>query len=373
MATYDAASNTLFVTDFRLTGIYQSASPSAALPSELTFMGEKFKVLDCAVDDLKQFKLGSSVTLLFTADGQVAGAEDPAKVRSNAVGMVDPSSSGNKVTVNILNAPSEALKTIEGTISGDAASYRTGLVSVSGLANNSLRLTRLTSKSTGSSLNVSARTLGDAPLAENVQVFERIGSGGIYETSLSAVTTKTVPASKILYQRLNYAGAVDLLVLSDVTGDGYTYGIAKNGEEPAGSFDGSTFYNRSTIVRNSTGEEALKTVGGVSYRDGQFIGLAASLDQLDTLPRTAGSMALNSVTKAARSDFDLSSMYFSRGGVTLPIYDKVQCYNASTKTWFDGETVEELLNACLSYGDSFTVYYDRSASEGGKVRIIVAN
>lgn len=374
VATYDAASNTLFVTDFRLTGIYQSASPSAALPNTLKFLDKDFDVLDCAVDDLKQFKLGSSVTLLFTADGKVAGAEDPSKVRSNAVGMVTDSSSGSDVTVELVGAPTGKLETITGTISGDAASYRTGLVSVTGLANNSLRLTRLTSKSTGSSLNVSARTLGDAPLAENVQVFERIGSGGIYATSLPAVTTKTVPASKILYQRLNYAGAVDLLVLSDVTGDGYTYGIAKNGEEPAGSFGDSEFFNRTTTVCNSENKGGvLTTVGGVSYRDGQFIGLAASLDKLDTLPRVAGSMALSSVTKAVRSDFDLSSMYFSRSGVTLPIYDKVQCYNASTKTWFDGKTVEERLNACLSYGDSFTVYYDRSASEGGKVRIIVAN
>lgn len=73
MGTYDKSSDTLFVSDLKLSGLYENAYPNAAAPSTVTVMGAKPTVLPSAQADLAAFKVGDKVTLLLTTTGQVAG------------------------------------------------------------------------------------------------------------------------------------------------------------------------------------------------------------------------------------------------------------------------------------------------------------
>lgn len=413
VAAFDPSNKTLYVTDFRLTGIYESAEPNTAMPTSVTVLGKKLPVLDCAVDDLKNLKLNSSVTFLLSPDGKVAGAVSSSTLRSNTVGYV-----GTDSKVHLLNAPRTGtdLSTLDAP--ANAERYADCLVTVTGTRSgntNSISLSRLNGRTPSGPLNLKTRTLDGTPLAENVVVFDRIANSGIRQVSLAAVSVDSVPASKIAYQRTNAAGEVDLLVLNDVTGDLYTYGIATNGwtrpvseetdqtkdEEPqdpdkngSTGTDFPTINNRITTVTNSKGE-ALKVVGGTSYKDGQFIGLAASVETLNGTSdhRHAASVALKSVEKVSPANFNMNTMLFFSGSIQLPISDDVQCYNAQTKTWFgasstqgsasgetsSGETVSggtsslDNLRACLSYSSNLTVYYDRDPGQGGKVRVVVAN
>lgn len=372
VGAYDAAAKILYVTDFRLTGTYQEAAPNTAAPARIKVFGRWLDVLEPAIDDLKQFKLGSSVTLLFAPDGKVAGAVAPSSARSNAVGVVKESS-GGEARVELLGAPTEELSTISGKFSGKVENYQGSLVSVSSAANGSLSLSRLTSQNNKDAVDLRARTVGEAKLRENVGVYERVGTGAISPISLADITVDTVPASKVVYARRDYAGQVDLLVLDDVTGDQYVYGKAESGEQIG--YGGSLSYaNRTLTVINGEEGPFLTTICSTYYKDGQFIGLAASLNELDGLPRTAGAVALKSVSGAGRDDFDLEAGRFSSGTLELPIWSGVRCYNAATKTWFTAnqDNMKDL-NACLSYSRDLTVYYDRDPSQGGKVRIVVAN
>lgn len=361
VASFAPANSTLYVTDFRLTGIYAAATPNTAMPTSVTVLGQQLDVLDCAVDDLKDLKLNTAVTFLLSPDGKVAGAVNASTLRSNTVGYVDGSD------VHLLNAPA-SLSSL--SITGSAANYADCLVTVTGTTNG-LSFTRLTSRSPSGALDLKARTLGGVPLADNVAVFDRVANSGIQPVSLADVAVNSVPASKVAYHRTNAAGQIDLLVLDDVTGDLYTYGIADVGEKSGGAGD-MAYSNRTTIVTGSSG--TLETVGGTSFQKGQFIGLAASTSMLDGLPRTASSVALKSVEKVAPSNFNLGTEHFFSGSVELPIADGVQCYNAQTKDWFkSGGNAMDNLRACLAYSNSLTVYYDRDPGQGGKVRIVVAN
>lgn len=386
VAAFDPTNKTLYVTDFRLTGAYESASPNTSMPTEITVLGKKLPVLDSAVADLKNLKLNSAITVLLTPDGKVAGAVSASTLRSNTVGYITSSAAGSEtsagsVTVKLLNAPNTGdkekldLTEVSGNFSGNPESYADCLVTVTGTTGG-ITLSRLSNRTAKDSLNMKTRMLGDAPLAENVTVFDRIASSGIQKVPLSAVTVDSVPAAKIVYQRANAAGEVDLLVLDDVTGDLYTYGIAKNGDTGVQGSGDMTYTNRTTTVTNS-GSESLTVVGGTTYRDGQFIGLAKSLTAgtVDNYPRPASSIALKSVEKVTPANFNLSTGLFFSGSVELPIWEEgVQCYNAQTKTWFSsGETAMENLNACLAYSSNLTVYYDRDPAQGGKVRIVAAN
>ena len=363
VGVFDASANTLYVTDFRLTGVYQSASPNTAAPAQITMFNKEFEVLESAIDDLNDFKIGSSMTLLLTADGKVAGAVNTSQARSTAVGVVTADSSGSSVTVDLLGAPTGLLQ-VSGTISGQAEDYRGSLVSVTAGSGQTVYLSKLISNGTSSALNVANKTLGSASLAENISIYERVGNSAISAITLADLTVDTVAASKIVYLRKNYAGKVDLLVLNDVTGDCYTYGIATMGTKEG---SGTIPYSNTTTTVTNSDKDSLTTIGGSNFKDGQFIGLAASLDTLDGYPKIAGSLELKSVKNVSLTNFNTQTNVFFSGSLELPISDNVQCYNAETKTWFSS------LAECLSYSNDLTVYYDRNPNEGGKVRVVVAN
>lgn len=387
VAAFDPTNKTLYVTDFRLTGVYESAFPNTAVPTKirLSLFKEELEVLDSAVDDLKGLKLGSSITLLLSPDGKVAGAVSSSTLRSNTVGYVE----GEKV--KLLNAPS-GLSELSGKFSGELDKYRDCLVTVTG-GKDVIYLSRMSGRTPTKPLDLTNRTLGGAPLAENAAVFDRITNSGMRRIALADIAMDTVPAEKIAYQRVNSAGEVDLLLLENATGDLYTYGIAKvettsvpdDSSDTADGKDNSdkktapsvTIINTYTTVTNSKSEVAV--VGGTRYKSGQFIGLAASVtaEKVDGHSRSAGSVALKSVEKVSPSNFNLTTGIFFSRSIELPISSEVQCYNAQTKTWFgagdDKATPMENLSDCLAYSTDLTVWYDRDPAQGGKVRVVVAH
>ena len=372
VASYNADTKTLYVSDFRVSCVYQEASPNAAAPSKIktALFDKELEVLDCAIDNLKKFRFGDTFTLLFTTDGKVAGAVKTTEARSNAVGYVEDG------TLKLLNLPADLPELAK---ADNLEKYADCLVTVTG-TKTGINLSRVSSRGTRDTLNMNTRMLGSTPLADNVAVFDRIANSGIKAVSLKDVTVASVPADKIAYQRTNAGGKVDLLVLENVTGDLYTYGIAKISEDSHGTEGQDDYYvNRLTAVINSisSGSEALTVVGGTTYRNNQFIGLAASVttEKLGNYSRPASSVALKSVEKVTPANFNLSTGLFFSGSVELPIWeDGVQCYNAQTRTWFtSGKEPMDNLNACLAYSSNLTVYYDRDPAQGGKVRIVVAN
>lgn len=404
VAAFDPSNKTLYVTDFRLTGIYEAASPNTSLPTKLklSLLDQELDVLDCAADDLKGLKLGSSVTLLLSPDGKVAGAVSSSTLRSNTVGYVDGE------TVRLLNAPQTGadgpnLSTL--TAPANTERYADCLVTVSGGQNGVVYLSRISGRTVTKPLDLTQRTLGGAPLAENVAVFDRITNSGLKRITLDDLAMERVPAEKIAYQRTNAAGEIDLLLFENATGDLYTYGIAKverkeetmggapstededskggeGSEEGGGGSSGATVtvVNTYTTVSNSTGKDVVKVIGGTTYKNNQFIGLAASVTagQEGEYSRSAGSVALKSVpNKVTPSNFNLNTGIFFSGSIQLPISDEVQCYNAQTKTWFgagsETATAMDNLRACLAYSSNLTVWYDRDPGQGGKVRVVVAN
>ena len=87
VVTYDAISNTLVVSDLRMTAVYTDPTPNPKAPEKLKVMegGEELTVLESAWDTIGDTKPGESVSLLLTADCKVAGIVKPsAQTRSTA-------------------------------------------------------------------------------------------------------------------------------------------------------------------------------------------------------------------------------------------------------------------------------------------------
>ena len=382
VGTYDKTTKTLYVSDLRLTGVYANVSPSPVTPITVTVLGADFAVLPSAYEDLSKFKIGDTLTLLLTADSQVAGAVSASEARSTTVGVVKMDGSDATVSpLADLRDASGKKVTFTGSTSyteASAAALQGQLVTVSSSRIGTLNVSRLSSSGASGTLNLNTRTLGGAELAENVRLYERVGNSAPRAISLSNLTRQSVPASSISYVGKDYAGRVSIIVFDDATGDLYTYGMAKTSQIPGGSFGGVDFSNGAVSVTTG-GKDSPEYVTGIDIKDKSFIGIVPSLETIGSNHKLAGWATLKSVTKVSRSAFTVDKNVQSAGedtvpapmgtvtagGMILPIAGNVACYNSFTKSWFKS------LDEARAYSDSLTVYYDRAPQDGGKVRVVV--
>ena len=375
VGTYDKSSDTLFVSDLKLSGLYENAYPNAAAPSTVTVMGAELTVLPSAQADLAAFKVGDKVTLLLTTTGQVAGAVSPDVAKSNAVGVAEVK--GTTATIKLL----DGILTLEGktTYSEAAAAKLNGcLVTVSSYKRDYLTLSKVNGKGASTALNLTTNRMGTKELSAGARFFEQVSNGRLVEIDRSDITITSIPANKITYVGYDWAGRVDKLVLNDVTGDCYDYGMiyyrAAGYEESKDDGSEGSYQNGEIRVTNGSGEHTY-VVGSVDgAKTNRMGGVAGSLDQLDGKNRMAAFMPLNEATGIRRAQFDTDAMLLTTNSMVIPISDKVECYNKTTGDWFkpgeDGDH-KAALNLALAFSDDITVYYDRSPEEGGKVRIVV--
>ena len=157
VATYASATNSIIVSDTRVSVYYEDCKPSPSSPATITVLGGKeLNVLPTAVDSLSKLKPGKQIVLLLTADGQVAGAEDANNTgaRGNAMAVVS-----EKGDVQLICGG--ALLNI-----GTASEYAGQVVSV--YADKSgLKLNKI-SGGVGGDLLPKEGTLGGRKLADNV-------------------------------------------------------------------------------------------------------------------------------------------------------------------------------------------------------------
>ena len=382
VGTYDAGSNTLFVSDLKLTGLYENAYPNSNAPSTVTVMGAELNVLPSAIPDLAQFKVGDRMTLLLTTTGQVAGAVSTDVAKSNAVGVAKVTAGGEGSDGTAEITLLDGLITLKGSTTG-SEKLNGYLVTVSSGRRGYLSLNRVNGKGASGILNLTTNRVGTKALSEGARFFEQVGNGELVEIERSDITVDTVPANKITYVGYDWAGRVDKLVLDDVTGDRYQYGdiyYQAAGMQETDNADGtvSSAYQNGTIrvINGTTGPGGLScVVGTVPEAQGKRIGgIAQSLDTLNGQHRLAGFMPLTSADGIRRSQIDTSTMVLTTNEMVLPISSQVQIYSEATGGWYTvskDATAKDNLERALAFSNDMTVYYDRTPGEGGKVRIIV--
>ena len=386
VATWDAGTRVIQVSDLKLTGVYESVSPSPAAPITIKLMGRDFNVLASARNDLASFKPGDKLTLLLTADHQVAGAVSADVVKGEAVGVA--SVSETTATVKLLQGGLE----VTGEVSDSAKDrYNNQLVTVTSGSSGRLSLSLVSGSTARGNLDTAQRKVGDRELAENVVVYDRVEKGAMVEVSYDQLPA-TVSRSKIAFTATDSTGKINCLVLNDATGDAYQYGYFKYDKAPeekvpvyqrddAGNIkedsDGNPIIDHYETRTNGAptlcveqgsdkGEKTTTPAGAFlsSVRNNVPGGVAYTVDG-----KVAATVYLTAIEKVDRASFDMEEMTVTVAGVSWPVSDKVQCYNKSTKTWF--APGEAGLEAARAYADQLTLYYDRPANEGGKIRMVV--
>lgn len=355
VVTYDSASAVATVCDLRLAGCIETVSPGYSAPETVTVLGKAYPLLPEAAADLAYFRQGDPAVLLLTADGRVAGIQAPGTLESNIWGIVRSVSAGS-ATVELHNGV---------TVTGDpelsvqeAARLQGALVTLSSDALGKLTLTPLSTRVKGP-LDPAAGTLNGQPLAPGLRLFERVTGTGV-SSALREISIRDLPAGVIESGRLlcagyDYLNRANVLVLEDITGDGYEYGFMTYTQGSLSGAMGSFTSGCITVENGSTHTGAYNMM----TRSGLYGGMILSA-QGDTVVETVALQELKAVPAAA---------FRGTGSVTVqgtvyPLSGSIKCYNKTLELWVS-------LADALAYGETYDLYFDRTPAQGGKIRVLV--
>ena len=310
-----------------LTGYYENASPNAASPASITLLGVELEVADGAAAGLSAFAVGDRITVTLNGAGLYGVLQED----------------GVELTCGL---------TAAGELSVHGAGVG-GLVRVSSTGIGALSVYPVSGGSQYA-LDPSDGTLGSLPLSEDVKLYERAGSSVVAEIALEDILTDTVPASQIDFYATDENGKVCLLLLDDVTGNAFTYGLLTAGEQTGGS-GSMTYTNRTVSVENSSGASQAY-ITGKTVRSGTMGGIAVSSE--------GKAVEVVSLKKAdvSRADFDGEEAVVVEG-LRVPVSDGVEVYNQETGRW-------TTLSAAKSYGAELTVYYSGALGGDAVVRVV---
>ena len=357
VATYASATNSIIVSDTRVSVYYEDCKPSPSSPATITVLGGKeLNVLPTAVDSLSKLKPGKQIVLLLTADGQVAGAEDANNTgaRGNAMAVVS-----EKGDVQLVCGG--ALLNI-----GTASEYAGQAVAVSS-DKGGLKLNKISGGAGGDLLPMEG-TLGGKKLADNVMLFD-----GGRQIALSELSQTGVNSGRVSYARTNWAGQVDLIVLNSGLAEDVIYGRAvvnsstskvwvwypghENDEEQQEGVNGS--YKETTSQTISI-ETASKTYGPINsgnhVSNGAFVAVSIKTSSQGNLMFTRFD-TMSKLSNVSSSAW-IGKTAVTFGSRTYEVPSNVQCYNDDTGKWMT-------LDDAKAYGGTMNLYvYD------GVVRIV---
>ena len=341
VATYSAVTNSIRVSDTRITGYYEDCSPNPSEPSKITVLGHEFNVLPSAMQTVSKFRPGDQITLLLTEDNQVAGAVEATGTTAsgNAIGIAEVSS--GSATVNLL-CGIQVKGSVKLSASGCGAAERPA---GAGLLQQEGRPVPDPASPAGVSgdLDVENGKLGSRELAENVIIFQNDGSG-LTAISLSQITEAKVPSSQITYAGTDWADRVKVIVLNSVTGSGYIFGRAHytaNYDE-----EGNRVGNAQLSVEYGEGKTTATFETGYVVRNGDIVGItivtAGNTQRIGSLIYPD---ELRNVPNAAWSGKGAVTV----NGRTYTVPASLPCYNRETREWVT-------LTEARAYADSATLY-----------------
>lgn len=223
VVTLDAAKKQALVSDTRLSGRYKAGTPTVSYPQKVEMYGNSYSISDNAAAYFKDIKLKDYITLLFDANGNVAAAFPRSTVSADMQGIVTHINS-EKATVTLTNGLTLRDMEIDKLEKPTALMGR--LVSVSTNGDKAVLVKRSLSGKASGEWSIADARLGTKTVSPRVNVYEEVISGApLSRIALSDIALAKVPSSDIRYTVTDSAGTITNIILGDVTGESWLYGI----------------------------------------------------------------------------------------------------------------------------------------------------
>ena len=247
---YSESLQTVWIYTRRAAGRITAVSPSASAPTALTVAGSTYSLGSAAVaskiSTLNGGGVGEVVTLLLGMDNEVADVITGEEADSVFYGVVQTANrslvedNGADVLQKISVMCTDG---ITRTVNIDKSlNYPTGWLVEISVTPEGEQVTAIESKSVSGTINETATALGDYALADDVQILDTTSEGLAGTVRPSRIAGTKLNALAVRYYTLNEQGQIDRLILNDVTGDLWKYGVlddVKNLAVNAGSILGT--------------------------------------------------------------------------------------------------------------------------------------
>ena len=247
---YSESLQTVWIYTRRAAGRITAVSPSASAPTALTVAGSNYTLGSSAVaskiSSLNGGGVGEVVTLLLGMDNEVADVITGEEADSVFYGVVQTATrslvedNGADVLQKISVMCTDG---IIRTVNIDKSlNYPTGWLVEISVTPEGEQVTAIESKSVSGTINDTATALGDYTLADDVQILDTTSEGLAGTVRPSRIAGTKLNALTVRYYTLNEQGQINRLILDDVTGDLWKYGVlddVKNLAVNAGSILGT--------------------------------------------------------------------------------------------------------------------------------------
>lgn len=354
----------------KATGTLEALSPSASAPTSVTVAGKTYAIETTSaayeLSDLGSYTVGDQVTLLLGRNGGVAALGQAPGEGALLYGVItkvenqsyDDGSNGTytarTVTVAATDGSAYRYQCSEKSLEeGDLVQVTVG--------DSDVQVKRLSKAALTGKVSADGAKLGSYVLADDVQIIDTYESHTpvrIYPSRLAGVE---LTGDMVRYYALNSNGEISHLILNDVTGDLYQYGIITDVNEvnvslPTGGFQVSSSYtydvggqelvfaSASTIYNLKTGPCQIKMDSDTNVE---------RLYNLTERKLDRVSVSGNFAVGADKQQYALSEQ------VVVYVYE-------------NGDYLLSSLSRVASGDYILTGWYDKSESAGGRIRVIVA-
>lgn len=358
---YSSELNMVLAYSTKVTGIYESASPSRDQPNSITISGKQYTVEGVqAFNDLSSsgpFRYGDTITVVLGKSGDVAGVvTSQTSASTTQYGYVISygkknfnNNDGTTYSSNYISIVGTDGITYEYATESDCSSYVCGVVKVS-FENGKTKVTRVSS-SGGISGRVDADNMkiGSQKLAPNCRILDTIGNQlstplykAVYAQRLDGVEIKS---SNVRYYIINAQNEITDLILVNVTGDFYSYGVVTGGSD-------KTYYN---VDVDGTSYQMVRSSGAYVFEPCKVYMSGSGLKYSSALK------SRGSITKLTQSTATINNIEYK-------LSDKVTVYERTIDSKFNKISINDAINGNYS----LTAYYDKAEDEGGRIRVIIA-
>ncbi len=381
----DTSSMTAYVSDRKITGYYTEASPSFSYPSQVTILDKTFNIAEDVSPFFKNIKFGDKITLIIDNFGNVVAAFNASEVTADMQGILTEFD-GTTAKVSLFDGVE-----ISAEVDLSATGYQLSTskayilmqkpITISERKDGTIKLSELDSDDISSDWDIDTSTIGDKTVASNVRIYEQAAKNGpVIEISLNDLEDySTIDKSDINGVFYDSSDVITHIILADVTGESYIYGIGSGviretiveggttviKDEHGNIIDTVTTNNESAFsitLRTPDGTNVYKLVSNIGGGSGP-IGMPAGFENKDYNAYITP-LKLISVGSVGLDDFDTSEGVNTSDGY-YKLASDVVVYVEEQKAFLT-------LSQAKSNFTSFKLYANETLENGGKIRVIYA-
>ena len=230
---YNASAKTVWIYTRKAAGRITAVSPSASAPTSVTVAGTSYTIASSSaaaqLSSLNGGGVGQVVTLLLGMNNETVAVLTGDEADEVFYGVVQTAARSLVEENGADVRQAVAVKCTDGvtrTVNVDKSlNYPAGWMVKITVNTEGEQVETITKTSTSGTINADGTALGGTALADDVEILDTTSEGLAGTVRPSRIAGTKLNALAVRYYTLNEQGQIDRLILNDVTGDLWTYGV----------------------------------------------------------------------------------------------------------------------------------------------------